>query len=810
HHPRAGDRLLRNDGGHFVDVTAEAGIYGTVEGYGLGVVVSDLDLDGCPDLFVANDFQENDFLYYNNCDGTFTESIATSMGHTSLSSMGVDAADVDNDGRPDVAVLDMLPEREDILKTSANAESFEIERKKLLAGYHPQYARNTLQLNRGLRRFSEIGYLAGVHATDWSWAPLFADLDNDGYKDLFVTNGIYRRPNDLDYIAYVRDPATQASLAQGITEENLALLLERMPNVPIANYAFRNNGDLTFTNSAETWGLARPGFSNGAAYADLDNRGALDLIVNNLDAPASIYRNRARERNGHHYLAVALRGGGANTGGIGAKVIIRHGEARQMLEQMPSRGFQSSVDRRLHFGLGPAERVDSLIVVWPDRRYQLLTDVAADRQITLSHGAAQGRYVYAGESVEVTGSGSAPTAADARPFVDVTAETGLEFTHEENPFFDYRTQPLMPHALSAEGPALAGGDVNGDGLDDLFVGGAKHQPGRLFLQRPDGTFRAGGDEVFRADSLHEDVAAVFFDADGDGRLDLYVASAGNEFWGEHDALRDRLYMGDGAGGFTRSLDRLPDFFENGSCVVPGDFNGDGHVDLFVGSRVISREYGRTPRSYLLENDGTGRFRDVTREKAEGLAQAGMVTSAVWLDYDGDGRLDLVVVGEWMPIRVFHQENGQLTERTAEVGLSGTRGWWSRVAVADLTGDGREDLVLGNLGLNSYLRASPREPVRLYVHDFARDGTLEQLLTVYRNGVSYPIAGRDELVSRLPSLRSRYPSYAAFGDSRIEEVFPETELGQAQILEATVFASLVALNDRDGTFRMQPLPVEAQF
>jgi len=809
HHPRAGDRLFRNDGERFVDVTAGAGIYGTVEGYGLGVVVSDLDLDGCPDLFVANDFQENDFLYYNNCDGTFTESIATSLGHTTRSSMGVDAADFNNDGRPDVMVLDMLPEREEILKTSANAESFAIEDRKLEAGYHPQYARNTLQLNRGQRRFSEIGYLAGVHATDWSWAPLFADLDNDGDKDLFVTNGIYRRLNDLDYFDYVRGAAVQASLMDGITEEDLALL-GKMPQVPIGNYAFRNNGDLTFTNSADAWGLAQPGFSTGAAYADLNNSGALDLIVNDINAPTSIYRNRAREISEHHYLAVVLRGAGANTAGIGAKVMIRHGDVRQLLEQMPTRGFQSSVDPRLHFGLGPAERVDSLVVIWPDRRYQVLTDLAADQQITLSQGDADGRYAYPEEQAEMTAGGSAPVAADARLFVDVTAETGIEFTHEENRFFDYNREPLMPHLLSTEGPALATGDVNGDGLDDLFVGGAKHQSGRLFLQQANGGFRASDDRVFQADSLHEDIAAAFFDANGDGDPDLYVVSGGNEFWGDHEALRDRLYLGDGEGNFHRSLDRLPDLFENGSCVVPGDFDRDGDLDLFVGSRVVSREYGRTPRSYLLENDGTGRFVDVTSERTEGLAEAGMVTSAAWLDHDDDGQLDLVVVGEWMPVRVFHQEDGRFRERTAEVGLSGTNGWWNRVTAADLTGDGREDLVLGNLGLNSYLRASPQEPARLYVHDFARDGTLEQILTYYKNGASYPLVGRDELVSVLPHLRSRYLTYADFGASRIEDVFAESELQPAEVLEARVFASSLAVNNGDGTFTLQPLPIEAQF
>jgi hypothetical protein len=808
-HPRAGDRLFRNDGKRFVDVSAESGIYGAVEGYGLGVVVSDLDVDGCPDLFIANDFQENDFLYFNNCDGTFTESIATSLAHTSRSSMGVDAADFNNDAQPDVVVLDMLPEREEILKTSANAESFAIEDSKLTAGYHPQYARNTLHLNRGQRRFSEIGYLAGVHATDWSWGPLFADLDNDGDKDLFVANGIYRRPNDLDYYDYVRRPAVQSMLFGELTGEELALL-DRMPQVPIPNYALRNNGDLTFTNSAEAWGLAEPGFSNGAVYADLNNSGALDLIVNNVNAPASIYRNRAREVGDGHYLRVALRGDGANTGGIGAKVLVWHGDVRQLLEQMPTRGFQSSVDPRLHFGLGAAERIDSLVVIWPDRRYQVLTDLAVDQQITLSQGDADGRYEYPQGHAEMTARGSRPLAADAPLFVDVTAETGIEFTHAENRFFDYSREPLMPHKLSTEGPALATGDVNGDGLDDLYVGGAKHQSGRLFLQGPDGRFRSSGDAAFRADSLHEDVAAVLFDADGDGDSDLYVVSGGNEFWGDHEGLRDRLYLGDGKGDFQRSVDRLPDVFANGSCVVPGDFDGDGDLDLFVGSRVVAREYGRTPRSYLLENDGAGRFADVTSATAEGLAEAGMVTSAAWLDYDADGQLDLVVVGEWMPVRLFRQEGGRFRERTAEAGFTGTNGWWNRVMAADLNGDGLEDLVLGNLGLNSYLRASPGEPARLYVHDFARDGKREHILTFFKNGIDYPIAGRDELINVLPHLRGRYASYADFGASRVEDIFDESELEEAEVLEATLFASSAALNNGDGTFRLNPLPVEAQF
>jgi hypothetical protein len=806
--PGVGDRLYRNEGGHFVDVSERAGIYGGAVRYGLGVVASDLDGDGCPDLYVANDFQEDDFLYYNNCDGTFTESIATSVGHTSHAAMGVDAADVNNDGRPDIMVLDMLPDQERILKTSANAESFDVYNMKLAAGYHPQYARNTLQLNRGRRRFSEIGYLAGVYATDWSWAPLFADLDNDGYKDLFVTNGIYRRPNDLDYLAYVSNPAVQASLRTG-TPGLSSALIRRMPQVPIASFAFHNNGDLTFTNKAAAWGLAQPGFSTGAAYVDLNNSGALDLVVNRIGAPAAIYRNRARELTGNHYLQLVLRGSGANTAGIGAKVIVKQGGTVQMLEQFPTRGFQSSVDPRLHFGLGAATQVDSLIVIWPDRRRQVLTDVAVDRTLTLSQEDATGR----SPGLRSGSVGHPATPPPPVPsFTDVTDRLGIDFKHQENAFFDYHREPLIPHLLSTEGPALAIGDVDGDGRDDIYVGGAKWQAGRLYLQQPDGRFRASPQRAFQADSLSEDVDAAFFDANGDGHPDLYVVSGGNEFEGDDAPLQDRLYVNDGHGHFHRDSLALPRMAESGSCVVPGDFNGDGHMDLFVGRRAVARRYGLAPRSYLLENDGTGHFRDVTLEKAPGLAQVGMVTAAAWIDYDHDGKLDLIVVGEWMPITVFHQEGGRFVDRTAEAGLAGTEGWWSSVTVADVNGDGRPDLVLGNLGRNSYLQASPAEPARLYVDDFGHNGggTLEQILTVYKHGVSYPIAGRDELLALIPSLRARYPTYASFGAARVEDIFTSAELRHATVREARVFASSVALNNGNGTFTLRPLPAEAQF
>ncbi|MES3033544.1 MAG: VCBS repeat-containing protein [Gemmatimonadota bacterium] len=793
----AGGRLYRNDGARFTDVSAEAGIFGGIEGYGLGLVVSDLNLDGCPDIYVANDFQEQDFLYYNTCRKRFTESIATATGHTSRFSMGVDAADVNNDGRPDLVVGDMLPEREEILKSSASSESYSLFKLRVRAGYHPQYARNTLQINRGDGAFSEVGFLAGVEATDWTWSLLFADLDDDGQKDLFVTSGIFRRPNDLDYINYIGNQSVQASLARGVSRENVALL-KQMPTVPVINHAYRNDGDLHFTDMATAWGLARPGYSNGAAYADLDNDGALDLVVNNYDAPASIYRNRARERTANGWLTVTLRGAGKNTAGIGAKVRIVQGGRQQFLEQSPTRGFQSSVDQRLHFGLGTGSTVDSLVVIWPDRRFQVLTSVAGNRVLTLSQSDASGRWDYARSST-------------ATPLLtDITDSVKANWVHVENDFNDMDREPLMPHNLSTEGPALAAGDVNGDGLDDLFVGGAKWQAGRVLLQQAGGTFTSSDSATFAPDSVSEDVAAVFFDANGDRKPDLYVVTGGNEFWGSMKELRDRLYLNDGTGRFTKSADGLPQTFDNGSCVVPGDYDGDGDMDLFVGSRVVAREYGVSPKSRLLQNDGRGRFTDVTESVAPGLLQAGMVTSAAWVDQDRNGTLDLVVAGEWTPVRVYRQSSGRFTDRTREAGMAGSEGWWNHVAAADLNGDGRTDLVLGNQGLNGYITASASQPAEMYVYDFFGNGTLEQVITFYKHGVSYPLATRDEMVKLMPPLRAKYLTYKSFGASRVQDILPADELAKAAVLKAHTFASAVAIAGANGAYVLRPLPVEAQF
>lgn len=797
---QAGDRLYRNDEGTFVEVTDQAGLHSSRLGYGLGVAASDLDGNGCPDLYIANDFLENDYLYYNNCDGTFSEAISRATRHNSYSSMGVDAADYNNDGRQDLVVLDMLPTTEKRLKTTDVADSYDTERMKQQLGYHYQFRRNTLQLNRGNGRFSEIGLLAGVAATDWSWTPLFADLNNNGQKDLFVTNGIYQRPNDLDYIEHASQPEVMRSISEGMTEEDMKLQ-ERMPHEPVSNVAFANEGDLTFADSTEAWGLDEPSFSNGAAYADLNNDGSLDLVINNVNAPASIYENRADSLRDHHYLTVHLEGEGKNTQGIGAEVTVYQGERSQTLEQMPSRGFQSSVDPRLHFGLGTRE-VDSLKVVWPDGRTRTRTSVSSNQLLTLRQTHAR-----------TPDTASTPLPSDLL-FEPVADTLSIDFQHRENPTYDLdEREPLLPHTLSTEGPALAVGDVNGDGREDVYLGGAKHQTGALYIQSPEGAFQksTANKEVWAADQLREDVDATFFDANGDGALDLYVVSAGNEFWGPADALRDRLYLNDGSGTFRKVKDALPrGMTANGGVVAPGDFDDDGDTDLFVGGRVVAKQYGKAPTSYLLENDGTGHFEDVTDDVAPGLRKAGMVTDAIWTDLRGSRALDLVLVGEWMPVTVFEQRGNQLVNRTDAAGFSKTNGWWNAVQASDINGDGKKDLIAGNLGTNSRLRARPDEPARLYVNDFDGDGAPDPVLTYYRHGTSYPHHGRDVLLDRFPRLKEKFPTYESFGGAQIGDLFSEEKIRAATVRKAHTFASSYFKNLGDGTFATSPLPPQAQF
>jgi hypothetical protein len=796
-----GDRLMRNDEGKFVDASEEAGIYGSIVGYGLSVSIADINADGWPDIYVGNDFHENDYLYLNNGVGTdgkvtFTESLEQVINHTSRFSMGHDIADINNDGRLDIAVLDMKPEDERVLKISAGEDPYDIYQYKLQYGYNHQYARNTLQLQVGDSLFSEVGQLAGIDATDWSWSALLADLDNDGWKDLFISNGIYRRPNNKDYIDFISNQEIQASLNSGDMREDMNLI-EKMPTEPVSNYAYRNRGDLTFGNETAKWGLAQPGFSNGTAYADLDNDGDLDLVINNVNAVASIYENRASEKlQDHHYLRLRLKGDGKNTAGLGARVWAYAGGQTFYQEQSPVRGFQSSVEPIIHFGLGRHAVVDSLEIIWTDGRQQILREVNTDQVLTLKQSDA-------GEVAK-----SQQRSPLSTVFEDVSHDWQLPYRHQENNYIDFNSEALVPHMLSQEGPALAVADVNGDGLADIFAGGAAHQPAQLLLQKADGSFVAHQSDLWQVEQDFEDVDAAFLDADGDGGQDLYVASAGNQTNGP--SLQDRLYLNDGQGNFSRKPEALPKMNTNTACVSPLDFDQDGDMDLFVGGRSVPGRYGLMPHSYLLQNNGQGNFTDVTEQLAPELGEVGMLTSALWMDYDADGWQDLIIAGTWMPIMIFQNQQGERLVKVVAQSLEKSHGWWNTLAAADMDGDGDVDLLAGNLGLNSVIKAGEDEPAELYVKDFDENGSLDHILTFYKSGKSYPFATKAELTKQIVSLRKKYLKYADYADSQVEDIFSTEQLAAAEKRQAYYLASSYLENLGNGEFKIHSLPLQAQF
>lgn len=793
-HPLAGDKLMRNDNGTFVDVTEEAGIFNSPLGYGLGVGIADLNGDGWPDIYVGNDFHEDDYLYLNNGDGTFTEFLEEMIQHTSYSSMGNDLIDINNDGLMDIYSLDMMPEAYELQRTSVIEDPYDLYLTKLAYGYKHQFTRNTLQLNRGNGKFSEIGMYLGVHATDWSWAALGADFNNNGYTDLFVSNGIYGRSNELDYIHFITQDHIQQRLEGELTEEDVRLA-EHAPQVKISNYMFANRGGLNFENVSRKWGLDHPSYSSGAAYADLNGDGSLDLIINNVNQPAAIYRNRTRELDPEAaFLKVKLEGPATNRYGIGARVTIRQEDSEEILvrELYPVRGFQSSVEPLLHFGLGTVDKVGELEIRWPDGKAERLKGLDVNQTLTLRYEDAVMMTATAEENEEPL-------------FIEITDQLNVDFRHRENDFIEFNREPLIPHMVSREGPALAVTDVNSDGLDDIYIGGARRQSGALFLQQADGTFAEKEVAAFDEDLNYEDVDAHFADFTGNGLPDLLVVSGGNEFTGTSEYMRPRFYINQGNGEFVRDTERMPDLYLTGSVAAITDVNGDNLPDIFIGARAVPWSYGSRPESYLLINEGDGYFKIDESDFGKRFADVGMVTDAKWADMDGDGLPDLVVASEWEPVQIIYHDPAK-----DKMEMPHSSGLWNTLEIADMTGDGRPDIIAGNLGLNSKYQASEEIPLRMYVEDFDGNGILEQIVTyIDSDGRERLFATRDELVEQLPYIGERFSTYREFAAADLTEVIDRNIMNRALTYEVTELRSVMFLNNASG-FEKTPLPQAVQF
>ena len=787
----SGLKLFRNDNNFFHEVTEQAGIKSTVLSHGLGAGVADVNGDGLQDIYISNDYLEPDFLYINNGNGTFSDKLQKSMGHTSFFSMGNDVSDINNDGLNDIITLDMLPEGNQRQKLLFSPDNYEKVDVNLRSGFYYQYMSNMLHINNGNGTFSEIGQLAGISNTDWSWAPLCADYDNDGWKDIFVSNGIPRDFTNQDFLKYMGDNFQNRQLAR----TDLLAAVGKMPSANIKNYFFKNNGDLTFSNVGKYWSTDSSSNSNGAAYADLDNDGDLDLIVNNINQPAFIYQNEANKQIKNHFLQVKLVGEGKNTDGLGARVTIYNEGNQQFLDQMPNRGFQSNVSTVLHFGLGKENKIDSLKVVWLSGKRQVLANVKIDDILTLNERDAK----------QTTSSKptSQPLFAEVKSPVDFTAIT--------NTINDFKRQPLAVNPLSFSGPAMTKGDVNGDGLEDIYVGGGSGQAGSIYFQQKNGSFLKKSEPSLDADKSCEDADAIFFDANGDSFNDLYVASGGYHNYLPNDSmLQDRLYINDGKGNFTKSAAALPEMHVSKSCVRSSDVNGDKFPDLFVGGRVIPGQYPETPQSFLLINDGKGHFKDQITSIAPSLQTIGMVTDAAWIDLNGDKNNDLVLVGEWMPVTVFINSNGKLENKTSNYFDKQYSGWWNKIATGDFNKDGRPDFIIGNQGLNTQCKATEKEPAEMFYKDFDDNGSIDPILCFYIQGKSYPYLTRDELLDQMSIMRTRFTDYKGYADAELKDIFTEQELSGARQLKANYLKTAYFESSADGKLHEKKLPIQAQF
>jgi enediyne biosynthesis protein E4 len=799
-----GDRLYQNQNGKFTDVSKIAGIVNNSISYGLGLGISDLNNDGWPDIFVSNDYSAKDMLYLNDKDGTFTECSDESLYHLSYSSMGNDLADFNNDGWADIVTLEMMAEDNYTIKTSKGMLNMDHYQELVDLGLHHQYNYNTLQLNNGIFAedqipvFSDIAQLAGVSNTDWSWAPLLFDMDNDGLKDLFIANGIKRDFINQDYLSYVGKRMKQITEIGKIDKkEFITSVLNQMPKRKKNDYFYRNNGDLTFEKKNGEWIDDILTCSNGAAYADFDNDGDMDIIVNNSCGPSFIYRNNASERGLGNYLQIKLIGPKLNPLGIGTKIIVRQTSQTQMQEQYLTRGFQSSVSPVLHFGLASDKIVPEIEVIWPDGKEQVVSSITANQTIGLSYNDVKGSHNF---------SYTKPSL-----FTDVTKSMKLNHKHQENEFNDYIRESLLPHKMSDLGPGMAVGDVNNDGLEDFYIGGAKDYPGKLYFQTNNG-FKSSGNEPWSEDLSCEDVKAAFLDADNDGDPDLYVVSGGNEYEEGYSYLQDRLYLNDGSGNFRKNNTALPEMRESGSCVVAGDYDGDGDLDLFVGGRQRPGKYPLPASSHILRNDskrGRVSFTDVTSTLAQQLNKIGMVTDAVFTDIDGDGKLDLVIVGEWMSIRILKNNGSTFEDITDKTGLSKETGWWNCIVASDFDHDGDMDLVAGNFGLNSKYKASKKAPFEVFAKDFDNNGLLDIILGYYNNDTLYPLRSLESSYNQVPYIREKFPTYHSFGKATLADVYGQDNLKSALNYKVNNFATCYFENNGDGTFNIHQLGNLAQ-
>jgi len=788
--PFVGNTLYENNNGKFTDVSEDRRIYGPAHNYGLGVCYSDINNDGWLDLYTSNDYTGSDNLLLNVEGKSFLNVTDSLLTHISRFSMGTDIADVNNDGFSDILTLDMLPDNNQRQKELFWPEQYDVYTEMVSNGLHHQFMRNMLHLNNGAGQFSEIGQFSGISNTDWSWAALFADYDNDGFQDLFVSNGYKRDYTNNDFLKYRADQMTSAQ-RKGKGEDFISLM-NKIPSTKINNYLFQNIDGWKFSDVSDDWGMGNAGLTHGAAYADLDNDGDLDLVMNNMDETAGIYQNNAEVLVNNNYLKIRLRGNDQNYNGLGAKVTVYFGNKLMMRELCPYRGFQSSVEPVLHFGFGRLTRIDSVVVIWPRGTVQKLTNVAVNQTMVLRQQDATEKLLLSeidpGQSLLSEEKGKIP------------------FKHLENPFIDFKVQSLLPRMYSTTGPALAGGDVDNDGLMDLYFGGASGQDGALLVGEENATFAVKDVPSFSADGESEDTDAVFFDIDNDKDLDLYVVTGGFEFNNNDPALEDKLYRND-HGNFRKI--NLPEMFSSGSCVRPHDFDRDGDLDLFVGGRVTPGRYPYAPESYLLRNDGTGNFSIVTEQVAPAIKQIGMVTDAAWVDLSGDGSAELIIVGEWMGIRIFESNDGMLTEGTSHYLKDNLQGFWNCILVHDFDKDGDPDLIAGNYGLNNQIKPSSVRPATLHYDDFDDNGSVDPILCYYVKDKSYPFPSRDELTEQLPYLKKRFTNYGAYANATIEDILTPRQLSDGGKLEANHFETTYFQND-GGTLRVKHLPVQIQF